>query len=302
MTRRLALVVAGAVAAAAVGALVFALVYGPEGAGAPAPAAPVTVATSVAPRPSAFGDRVTARAEILVDRGRVDPGQVEVEAEFAPYSLVGPPLRSSSEAGSVTALGYRYTLSCLSEACLPPAGAPRLVRLPRLRVRAPLRAGGTAVVSAAWPAVAVEPRVTAADVAAAPPPWRLQLAFPPASYRFDPGRLSTVLTAVAVALAAAALALVGWEIVRRRRMLREQARARSALARALELARESAGRPTDDRRKALGELAHLLAAEDNGDRRLTVAAARLAWGRQQPSPAAIDELVGEIERTAGKRR
>jgi hypothetical protein len=129
------------------------------------------------------------------------------------------------------------------------------------------------------------------------PDWRLELGLPPASYRARPGLLVALLAAAAAALALAAVVLVGLELARRRRILRERARLRSALARALELARESAGRGPDDRRRALALLARVLARDANGGRTLAPEAAHLAWARAEPSPAGLEALVDEVERT-----
>ena len=98
-----------------------------------------------------------------------------------------------------------------------------------------------------------------------------------------------------------AFALVVREVTRRRRVLLERARFRSALARALELARASAARGPDDRRKALALLARVLAFDPNGGRRLASDAARLAWGRSEPSATGLESLVDEIEKTVRVR-
>ena len=74
----------------------------------------------------------------------------------------------------------------------------------------------------------------------------------------------------------------------------------SSLARALELARASAARGPDDRRRALALLARVLAFDPNGGRRLAPAAARLAWGRSEPSTTGLESLVDEIERNGGR--
>ncbi len=117
----------------------------------------------------------------------------------------------------------------------------------------------------------------------------------------EPGALAAALTLAAALLVLGAFALVVREVTRRRRMLLERARFRSALARALELARASATRGPDDRRRALALLARVLAFDPNGGRRLAPAAARLAWGRSEPSTTGLESLVDEIERTVETR-
>lgn len=281
------------VAAACVGALVLVATIGRSG-GAPAPPRRLSVATSIAPSPVFFGDLVTARAEVLVDGRLIDADSVRIETDFAPYSLVGPQRESRSHSGPLTSIGVRYALACLGEPCLPNRDG---IALPKLRVRASLRAGGTTSVAATWPRVDVVSRVDASALATDPPPWRPQLGLPSVSYRVNPGRLSLALTLGAAMLALGAFALIGREVTRRRRLLLDRARFRSALARALDLARASAARGPDDRRRALALLARVLAFDPNGSRRLAPAAARLAWGRSEPSATGLETLVDEIERT-----
>jgi hypothetical protein len=287
--------IAAPLGAAVIAAVVLAL-RSDEPAG-PAPARPLRVTTSLSPQPAFFGDLVTARAEVLVDRRRVDPARVELQAEFAPYALVGALRRTRSDGRRITSLDYRFTLSCLTEDCLPRAGG---LSLPQLRARAPLRAGGSTSVSTAWQRLDVTPRVDDAAETASPVPWRLELGLPGVSYRVSPGLLVAVLLLAAALLAAGGLALAALEVARYRRLRRERAWAVTQLARALELARQSAGRAADDRRRALALLARVLALEGNGDRRLVHDAARLAWGRRDPSQAGVEALVGDVERTVGR--
>jgi hypothetical protein len=296
MTRAgvLAVVVAAAVC---LGALAIVSTLGSSEA-APAPPRPLTVSTSVAPHPTFFGDPVTARAEVIVDRRLIDPESVTFDGEFAPYTLVGEPHESRSDSGGATSFGFRFTLSCLDDACLPDRRGEG-VDLPPLRVRAALRAGGTAELSAAWPKVPVVARVSAEALAATPPPWRLQLGLAPVSYRVSPSLLVAVLTAGAAALALGAVALVGWEFHRRRRLLAARTLRQSALAEALAFARESAARAPDDRRRALALLARVLAFDTNGGRSLAPAVDHLAWARAEPSPTRLTALVDRVERTVG---
>jgi hypothetical protein len=286
------LLVVAAIAAVCVGALVLVATLG-GGDGAPPPRRDVAISTSIATSPVFFGDLVTARAEVLVDRGRIDPDDVRIEGGFAPYSLVGRPRESRTDSGRLTSIDVRYTLQCLVEACLPKPGG---IALPKLRVHT-----GSSTVSADWPRIDVVSRIAPAALASDPPPWRQQIALPAVSYRLEPGKFAAALTLAAALLALGAFALLGREVVRRRRLLVDRARFRSALARALDLARASAARGPDDRRRALALLARVLAFDPNGGRRLAPAAARLAWGRSEPSTRGLETLVDEIERTVRVR-
>ncbi|MEP7334689.1 MAG: hypothetical protein ABI717_02815 [Actinomycetota bacterium] len=291
MSRRRLLAVAG-LAVASVGALVLVATLG-GGDGAPAPRRLVSVTTSIAPSPVFFGDLVTAHAEVIVDRRLIDPDRVRIEAGFAPYSLVGRPHESRTNSGRTTSIDVRYTLRCLVEACL---AQPDGIALPKLRVHTE-----SSSVSASWPRVDVVSRVAPTALASDPPPWRQQIALPAVSYRVRPGAFAAALTLGAALLALGAFALVGREVVRRRRLLVDRTRFRSALARALDLARASAARGPDDRRRALALLARVLAFDPNGGRRLAPTAARLAWGRSEPTATGLGTLVDEIERTVRVR-
>lgn len=253
--------------------------------------APLSASTSAAPNPHFFGERIEARAEIVVDDAAVDPDTVKFTPEFTPYAIVGRPHHSRSSADGVTSLGYVFRLQCLNDDCLPHA-TPRTVRFPPAHVRA-----GDEDITVRWPALVVAPRVSRAQVAADRPPWRVQLAVPPVSYRVRPGTASALAWVGALVLALIGAALIGWEAARRRRLRLERERALSRLQQALVLARESAGRSVDDRRKALA----LLARELNGDRALARRATQLAWNRAEPSPERMTTLLDEIEREVARR-
>ena len=297
MSRR-RLIAVGGLAAACVIALVLVATLGGGGDDAPAPRGDVAISTSIAPSPLFFGDLVTARAQVLVNRRELDPDTVRLEAAFAPFSIVGRPQESRSTSGQTTSIDVRYTLQCLVEACLPQPGG---IALPKLQVHTRPGSDHLVTYNHSWPSVDVVSRVAPAALATDPPPWRQQIALPAVSYRVKPGALAAALTIAAVLLALGAFALVVREVTRRRRLLHERARFRSALARALELARASAARGPDDRRRALALLARVLAFDPNGGRRLAPAAARLAWGRSEPSATGLESLVDEIERTVSVR-
>ncbi len=281
------------------GALAIALLR-PGPSTAARPNHPLTVATSIGPRPAFFGDLLTARIEVLVDARRLDPDSVRLEADFFPYAEAGAPLRSSSRSGDLVALGYRFPISCLSGDCVPGPGIRRVV-LPLLVVRARLREGRQTVVQTRWPKIALAPRVDGSALTTTPLGWRSQLAVPPVSYRASPGRLLAVLLACAAALALAALAIVAAEYARwaRLRDTRESALSRVGLA--LALARESMRRNPDDRRKALALLARVLAGKDPDANRLAAAADQLAWSRGRPEPDRVGALADEVEREVSAR-
>ena len=253
--------------------------------------APLSASTSVTPNPAFFGERITVRAEIVVDDGALDPDDVRLTPNFTPYAILGRPRRSHSSAAGVTTLGYVFTLQCLNDDCLPHA-KPRTVKLPLAHARA-----GGEEVPVPWPPLVVSPRVSRAAIGADRPPWRVQLAVPSVSYRTRPGTAAAIAGAGAVVLALIGGGLIGWEALRGRRLRLERERALSRLQQALLLARDSAARSADDRRKALA----LLARELDGDGELAHAATQLAWNRAEPSPERMTTLLDEIEREVARR-
>jgi hypothetical protein len=296
--RALVAVAAGALVLLA-GALGFAVLR-PGPPAALAPARPLAVSTSISPRPSLFGDVLTARTEVLVDANRIDPASVRVETDFFPYVQAREPLRSSSRSGPLVALGYRFPISCLSGDCAPGPGIRRVV-LPLLVVRARLRDGRATVVRARWPQIAVAPRVDEAALRTSPLGWRSQLDVPAVSYRVSPRTLLAALLACAAALVLAALALVAVEYARRTRIRKTRASALSRVGAAVALARESMRRNPDDRRKALALLARVLASRDPKVDLLGSAAEKLAWSRDRPDPDRIGALADEVEREVSTR-
>jgi hypothetical protein len=192
-------------------------------------------------------------------------------------------------------LTYRFELLCLTSDCVA-AGDSKRLALPEAHVLASLHDGRSADVELAWPPVNIGRRIPESESsAAASPRWRLQTELPPVTYRTDPGRLANLLALVTALLAAAAVALAGWELERFRRRRARRIEARSLLSSTLDLVRQSSARGADDRRKALALLARVLARERvNGQ--LTGTAARLAWSRPEPSPAGVEALADEVER------
>lgn len=261
---------------------------------------PLTASTSVTPQPSFFGQRVTARAEVVVDDAVVDPRTVHLTMDFSPYQVVGAPRRSSGDAGGVTTVGFVYKLSCLDDGCLPGAHV-RAVTFTGGKVESARRRGGDETLDLHWPAVLVVPRVTPAAAAASSPAWRVQLALPPVGYRVSPGGAITGAWIAAAVLGLLGLGLVAWELVRRQRIRRARERALSELAQALHVVRESERRDIDDRRRALALLSRVLAADGDGAARFADDATRLAWARPEPSPAHIEELLREVEREVERR-
>jgi hypothetical protein len=280
--------VAAVAAVVAAGAVVAVLALGRSSTG-PAldPTAVFSAHAELVPQAVGFGDRVTARITVLVDRGVVDLARIRVTDDLAPLTVLGGPQVRRLVLGRTGVLSIETPAVCLAEQCTAGDGL-RLLRLRSTTIQAPKAGGGTIAATVAWPILAVRGRVLAADLRQAAPPFRGDSTLPPTALRLAPATLAWVLDALAAALAVAAVALGarGFYLWRARR--RALAAELSELERALALAGQSERRAAPDRRRAVGLLARLLRGrQDDLSRR----AGDLAWSKPQPTPEAVSELV-----------
>jgi hypothetical protein len=256
----------------------------------PAAAATPLPATTLAPNPALFGDRITATVTVVVDKSAA-PG-VRAVAGFGSLDVLGGPVQSRSDRGERTELQFGWTIACLNENCVP-GGRTRQIALP------PVRLTGSVSATARWPVLTIASRVSAADAAAASPPFRLETQLPPPTYRVSPRWFALALDVVAVLLVVAAVLVVVRELRRRRRRQEEdRLAALSLLEWALIYAREAEQRGPVERRKALDLLARALGGRAE---RLAGTAEALAWSPRKPSPEQVASLVGDVEREVGER-
>jgi hypothetical protein len=254
----------------------------------PAPARALTIHASFAPAAAGFGDTVTARIEVIVDRSVVRPETVRTVYALAPLTLLATPVEHRVTQGDTTIVSTVVKAACLTDPCV--AGRGRTVpSVAPVRADATRRDGGRVSESAAWTRLEIDSRVGAADLAAARPPFRVEVAPPTPTYRIAPRTFALLLDLTAVLLVGAGLALVAAALGRR-----EKAGATpDALRRALALARAARARPVPDRRSALGLVARLIASRD---RRLARSADDLAWSRPAPTPERLTDLLDDVER------
>lgn len=261
---------------------------------------PITGTALLEPEQHLFGDAVRARLELVVDRNRIDPGSVDVGANFQPYRELRPVERTRTDAGPITRLRYDYLLACLTAGCLP-SGAGRV------------EFGGVAVeytprgdpvpqtASVEWPPLRAVGRIDPDRLEQAALRAELRDLSPP-SYRVSPKTVELVALVLAVLFAAAAAILalrflpldriVAWLGARR-------ADRRTPLERALAQVRDAmAGGRTAEGRRALERLAHELRATQNPE--LASDASRLAWSRGAPGDARVTPLSHDIERVIGE--
>ena len=121
-------------------------------------------------------------------------------------------------------------------------------------------------------------------------PFRADTAVPPLDGR-SPTTAMTALAAAALLLLVSAVALV---VLATRRRGRADV---DALARAVRLVRESAGRPEPDRRRAADLLARVAGTRDRGG--LAAEATRIAWAPPDPTVDTVEELAAHAARESG---
>jgi hypothetical protein len=247
-------------------------------------AAPLAVRTSFDDATVQFGDVIHARVAVVAGPG-VRVGSIRVLEDLTPLT----PLSEAATARTGNVLEVERSYVCVAAACVSDRGSAT-PKLPPVQVVAE-SGGRTLRVVKQWPALRVRGRVSAADVAAAQPPFRGSVVPPPPRYSLAPATLAWLLDGAAIACGIAALALVAAQL--RRRAQRAHRRDIDELERAVRLVREAEARPGPDRRRAAGLLARLLAGRDA---QLASAARDLAWAKPQPEPAALEELVGDVER------
>jgi hypothetical protein len=249
------------------------------------PGASFTATGTMTPRTIGFGDQLTARLRILVDRDRIDPEKIRVLARFSPWRDRTTVERIDD--GDITALTYTITLDCLTVSCVPSDRESRA-----FFSNARIVSGEGPVQEVEWPPVGMITRVPPQDPFAQPaentgeeleqwpPAWRAAVAVPEPSYRASPALLTWILAGLGGLLVAGSL-VAALLLLSRGRLVR--ARVVPPLDRALELLRNA--RTPEERRAALEALALAL------DPELADPARALAWSESTPSEADAEQLA-----------
>jgi hypothetical protein len=304
LVRANARLIVGAVLAVAVGVAVLLLLFR---VGRPAPepmpafAGGMAVRAMYEPRSYLFGDRMRARVEILLDRDVFDPGKIDVDAQFAPFQVVGGgPEQERRDFTDLTRLRYVYVLECLTIDCVPES-IERPIQFPP----AVVSHDEIAIEQASWPGFPIVARVRETSITAIPgSDWRASPVVRPAEYRLHPALLVGLLGGGGIVLLAisALLAVMGSTgLSRRWRRLRL-----TPLERALAgLERANAAGLEQDQRLALDRLADELRTRGAGE--LAVTARQLAWAEDVPAAertAPLSDGVRELlhGRTNGQPR
>ena len=309
MTRRRGwIAAAGALVVAAVVALVVSVLIAGEG-GRSLPGRKAISATAhIEPTTPLFGDEITARIDVAVDRDRANPDDVRVRTPFSPLE---PVTRRTQrwDAGRLTYIRTTWKLRCLSRLCAQKqpsfaaglGGAKgtyrRATALPHAKV---VYVGRPArMLTLYWPTVEWLSRINQTEEATGSYFYHVDLVPPAVSYAASPGHLLVCLTLALVALVAIPLAIAWRRIVERRR-----ARAPAPepdvppLEHALRLL-ESANADGDGagRRRALELVAVELRRSGRDD--LSSEARALAWQRAAPPADDAGELGARVRSTVG---
>jgi hypothetical protein len=307
---------AGLAAAAAAGALAVVLFWDGGGTGPePTVASPsgIDAYADLDPYRVHFGDTVTARVEVTVDRSRVDPSSIRVNTDFSPWRQTGPPTVLRRDGKSTTYLATTYTLRCLESYCTTAdESAVQNFRAARVTYSAPrggTSSGVTHTLQAAWPGVLVTARYAPPSASRSTSPketrWQANLvSLPTATYRLSPWLIVALLLGGAVLLLAAAVGIALWS---RPRTPRAPAVASAAPARpvipALEYALALLEDParvngSGDQRRALELVADGLL--HRGDRELGASARTLAWSRSVPRIEETTALARKARAALGR--
>jgi hypothetical protein len=265
------------------------------------------------PQSLLFGQVVHVRIDAVLDRRRLDPNRIRLEANWSPYTPVEPMTRTRKDVGSYTKLRWQVGLHCVIVECTPQIGSAvrRVFEPAPLRYVGHVSGGGSQPpVTVTWPDVIAWSRLDAIDserkalvhrgpvftrqVAAFAAPWHVDTGVGTVTYRFAPSTVFWTTFAVALALVAAAALLLRPFLPSLGRRVGE----RSSLERALEAVERSRGR-TMEERKAL----ELLAAElrRSGEDRLAWDATELAWSESLPALERTTALTDGIRRELAGR-
>jgi hypothetical protein len=305
-----------AIVAAAVAAVVMGIgtlaggILGTGGGGSALPGGvPLSVTNTVEPNVVYFGDPLTARIDIVVDRDKVDPGHVRIATDFRPFDRLEQH-RTRRDAGRITFIRETYTLRCLARDCvqlLPSIAAaaggakPSGRRATQFRPARVFVAGRSSVqpMLLQWPTVESVTRVNQAEAQLQTFFYHADLTPPARSYALSPTALLWLLLLVFLALIAVPITLV---VRRIRAYRRAHAPARreelAPLERALRLL-EWANRQPDgeDRRRALELVALELRRGGRDD--LGEEARELAWSAPPPPPEQAGELGTRVRTATG---
>jgi hypothetical protein len=317
---RLRWVILGVIVAALAAVVAVAVMSGGSGPSAPrsiADGRPLAATASVAPQSHLFGERIHVRIDAVVDRRRLDPNRVVLEAGWAPYQPAVPPVRTQRDVGSFTRLHWAFELYCVVADCAPQAGSIRRTNFEAATIRyrgKTIRGAEPSPVVISWPSISAVSRLDPIDLerraiirrtganqqlrATLEVPWRRDSAnLVPATYRISPQTIFWTGIAGALLFVAASGVLLQPYLPR----LSGRRAGPSPLERAV---------ATVERTRTAGDLVaerkalELLAAElrRSGEAGLAGSASELAWSEPVPEPELTGALTLDVREAIAARR
>lgn len=264
----------------------------------------IAVRADVLPHEHLYGDRLTARVDVLLDRAFVKPETIQVVENFAPFRVDGNVRPERRDLGDTTHLRFIYPLDCLRAGQCLPEEEGRRYELPEVRVSYVVtEIGDRQTTRVALPVLSGSSRLLAANLNA--PAFRADPREVPApTYRVSPTLLAAGALSLAGVLVLAALLLlvplVPLGFVQRRLAAR-RARRRTDLERALAHLRATAPEgESGEVRPALERLASELGRADSDE--LAVHSRRLAWSEPPPVEDEIGGLSDDVDRVITEGR
>lgn len=253
---------------------------------------PITVKRSLSNSAVLFGDPVEAEVDVYSDGTEIAADSVLVATDFGPYRVAATRVDRRHQ-GDVTLVRTRFSLECLTSACLPPRGTARVVRFPPITVTFASDGRDKRIV-VPWEPLLVSSRLPVDRSVRVGVVDNLPLL--EAQFERSPRVLRTLFLLLAVVLGLAGGALVVaalWpasylELRRQRRL--------SPLERSLQQV-EAAARCDDEatRRRTLDDLATHLSELPSPS--LAVRTRALAWGEGPPEPEALAQLTEQVRAT-----
>jgi hypothetical protein len=264
----------------------------------------IAVRADVEPHEHLFGDRLTARVDVLLDSAFVKPETVRVAENFAPFRVGGKVQHERSDLGGTTHLSFTYPLVCQRGGpCLPePEG--RTYQLPEVRVSYIVtEIGDRQTTRVQLPLLTGSSRLTGANQNE--PVFRADPRREPApTYRVSPTLLAVGALGLAGLLVLAALALIVPVLpvgCFQPRPAARPSRRRTDLERALAHLRATAPEgQSEDVRPALERLASELGRAESDE--LAVESRRLAWSEPPPVEDELGGLSEDVERVISEGR
>jgi hypothetical protein len=289
----------------------------PSGAGSLPPGQAVAATWSLSPISHLFGDTVHMRVEATVDRRKLDPRFLQLDAPLKPYERVGPRLRTQKNVGRYTEVVYSLDLRCIKQACVSQVGGSRHITLDpaRLVYRGPA-ARGFQPIEHAWSGIVSYSRLDQKDIIAGGsgvtpfgqnpnraarqplPPWRYASNLEPASYSVRPNKAFWYAVVFALILVGAAGLLLRPYLPRPAFLRRREPGPLEIALATVENARAS-GRQERER-----QALELLGAElaRSGELQLAESARSLAWSQPDPpEPTLTAALALDVRKVIDER-